>query len=203
MHASQPLLSDRFERALRLAAVGHQGQLRRTSGVPYVQHVVAVGWILERSGYEEDVVIAGLFHDLVEDTGVTLAEIDAQFGSLVSGIVAFCSEVKTDAAGRKRPWLDRKRDHLAALKNAPREAHAVILADKLHNLISIAADLRAGQPVWSEFHADREQVLWYYRAAIACCAGEPADDRLLRLAGQCRLALLEIEGDGDSRSSSS
>src|SRR5262245_21992669 len=124
----------RLEKALRLASVWHRGQERRGSGVPYVRHVMAVAWILDRLGFDEDVAIAGLLHDAVEDTEVTVDEVRVEFGDRVAGIVGHCSEVKTDAEGHKRPWIDRKRDHLAALTSAPLEAKAVVLADKFHNL---------------------------------------------------------------------
>ena len=75
------------------------------------------------------------------------------------------------ARGGKRPWFDRKSDHLAALREAPAAARAIVLADKLHNLTSIDIDLREGLPVWTEFHAGRDQVLWYYHASIAVCDG--------------------------------
>ena len=61
-------LSPSLERALRWAAVGHRGQVRRGSDVPYVAHPMAVALILDRLGFEEPVVVAGLLHDLVEDT---------------------------------------------------------------------------------------------------------------------------------------
>jgi len=183
----------RLEQALRFAAVGHHGQARRGSGVPYVEHVVAVAWILDRAGFDEDVVIAGLLHDLVEDTSATLEDLEQRFGRVVADLVAHCSEVKTDDQGRKRAWIDRKSDHLTALQEAPAGARAVVLADKLHNLISIDIDLRAGRPVWNEFHAGRDQVLWYYRAIIATCAGDSADSRLQQMAARCRGVLEEIE----------
>ena len=59
--------------ALRYAATRHDGQRRRGCDVPYFQHVVAIGWILDRAGFGEDVVIAGLLHDVVEDTPATLS----------------------------------------------------------------------------------------------------------------------------------
>ena len=141
-----PFMTSRLEQAIRFAAVGHQGQVRRSSGVPYVEHVVAVAWILDRAGFDEDVVIAGLLHDLVEDTPATLADVEQRFGRDVAELVAHCSEAKTDDQGRKRPWIDRKSDHLAALRKAPVGARAIVLADKLHNLISIDIDLREGSP---------------------------------------------------------
>jgi (p)ppGpp synthase/HD superfamily hydrolase len=178
-----PLFSLRFEDALRFAATSHEGQTRRGSPTPYVQHVVAVAWILGRSGFGEDVVIAGLLHDVVEDTAVSIEEVAARFGPVVADLVERCSEIKNDAAGRMRPWIDRKRDHLAALADAPVEARAVILADKIHNLTSIEYDLNLGRDVWRAFHADRDEVLWYYRAILDRCGRD--DPRLERLSECC------------------
>lgn len=188
------LMSPTLERALRWAAVCHHGQVRKGSGVPYVEHVLGVAMILDRLGFEEDVVIAGLLHDVVEDTEATGDDICARFGRAVADLVAHCSECKLDEKGQKRPWIDRKRDHLAALTDAPVTARAVLLADKLHNLVSIACDLRDGVAVWDLFNAPRADVLWYYRTAIdRFGAGDP---RLDALAGQCREVLAEIEAQG-------
>jgi (p)ppGpp synthase/HD superfamily hydrolase len=123
---------------------------------------------------------------------VTLADVEQRFGPVVAELVAHCSEVKTDGQGRQRAWIDRKRDHLAALGEAPGGARAIVLADKLHNLISIDTDLRAGRPVWNEFHASRDQVLWYYRAAIAVCTGDSPDARFRQVAASCHLVLDQI-----------
>lgn len=184
-----------LERALRWAAERHHGQTRRGSGVPYFEHVVGVALILDRVGFDDDVVIAGLLHDVVEDTEATLDDVRGLFGPAVAEIVAHCSEVKLDDQGRKRPWIDRKRDHLAALADAPTPARGVILADKLHNLVSIACDLREGRPVWSLFNAGRDQVIWYYRTAIdAFGSGDP---KLEALADECRRTLAEVESLGD------
>lgn len=187
-------MSARHERALRWAAVGHAGQARKGSDIPYFQHVAAVAMILARAGFDEDVVIAGLLHDIVEDSDATHEEVEERFGPAVARIVRACSETKLDADGRKRPWIDRKRDHIAAIPAADLAARAVMLADKLHNLTSIEVDLAEGRPVWSKFNADRDQVLWYYREAIAACAEEDAaDPRILALAAACRERLARLE----------
>jgi (p)ppGpp synthase/HD superfamily hydrolase len=191
MDRSRPLLSLDLERALRWAAIWHQGQVRRGCDAPYVEHAMGVALILDRAGFAEEVVIAGLLHDVVEDCAVGLEEIAARFGAAVAETVAHCSEIKTDSSGRKRPWIDRKRDHLEAMAGAPAPARAVLLADKLHNLLSIALDLREGRPTWSTFHAQRDQVLWYYRSALERLgAGDP---RLQALADQGRQTLAMIE----------
>jgi (p)ppGpp synthase/HD superfamily hydrolase len=184
-------MTERMERALRWAAECHDGQTRRSSGVPYFAHVAAVALVLARAGFDEDAVVAGLLHDLVEDSGASLDDVSARFGPAVAEIVGHCSEVKTDARGNKRPWLDRKRDHLAAMANAPLAARAVMLADKLHNLISIELDIHERRDIWSQFHAERDRVLWYYRAAIDACGCD--DPRLEQLALACRDVLARVQ----------
>ena len=184
-----------FEKALRLAAVGHCDQTRKGSDTPYIEHPMAVALILDRSGFEEDVVIAGLLHDLVEDTGIPLDMLRDAFGEDVANIVAFCSEEKLDVEGRKRPWIDRKRDHLEAMSRANDAVRAVVLADKLHNLLSIKLDIQLdGGAVWDSFNAGRDQVLWYYGAMIDACHSE--DPRLIRLLGECRGLLSEVAAIG-------
>jgi guanosine-3',5'-bis(diphosphate) 3'-pyrophosphohydrolase len=195
-HQSMPslLMPPRLEEALCWAAECHLGQTRRGEGTPYIAHVVAVAIILDRSQFDEDTVIAGLLHDVVEDTPVTVAEVAARFGSSVAEIVRHCSEKKTDELGIARPWLDRKRDHIAAIGNAPLAARAVVLADKMHNLLSIEIDLLEGRPIWSLFHAQRAQVLWYYHAIIDQCGQD--DLRIVQLAQACRELLSRIEAAG-------
>jgi (p)ppGpp synthase/HD superfamily hydrolase len=181
-----------LERALRFAADRHRGQNRKGSVTPYVEHVYGVALILERLGFEEEVVVAGLLHDVVEDTETSLEDLSARFGESTASLVDYCSEVKLDSSGAKRPWEDRKRDHLASLALAPLSARAIVLADKLHNLVSILCDLQEGRPVWSVFNAERSRVLWYYEASIAAMTAGEADHRLGRLAEECRRVLEEV-----------
>jgi guanosine-3',5'-bis(diphosphate) 3'-pyrophosphohydrolase len=184
------LMTPRLERALRWAAECHQGHCRKGSATPYVEHLMGVALILDRVGFDEDVIIAGLLHDAMEDAEVTREQISERFGVEVTEIVEQCSETKLDGHGRKRPWIDRKRDHLEAVAGATVAARAVLLADKLHNLVSIEVDLRDGRPVWSLFNADRAQVLWYYGAMIdRLDTGAP---RLEALAARCREALATV-----------
>jgi guanosine-3',5'-bis(diphosphate) 3'-pyrophosphohydrolase len=188
-------MTPRLEKAMRWSALCHLGQTRKGSDIPYFEHAAAVALILDRAGFDEDVVIAGLLHDVVEDTAATLEDVSARFGPDVREIVRGCSEIKLDAEGRKRPWIDRKRDHLAALVGASATVWAIILADKLHNLTCIDFDLEERQPVWSQFNAERSQVLWYYRATIDASPRE--DLRIVTLAAACRTVLARIESRGE------
>jgi (p)ppGpp synthase/HD superfamily hydrolase len=191
MDGRSALYSLDLERALRFAARCHRHQLRKASDTPYVEHVMGVALLLDRLGFPEEVVIAGLLHDVVEDTDATLERLEAEFGAEVAETVRHCSEVKTDAAGKKRPWAERKRDHLAALEHAPVAARAIVLADKLHNLVSIELDLREGRPVWAAFNANRALVLDYYKQALDQLG--TGDPRLVELAARGRRTLAAIE----------
>ncbi|QDV34332.1 HD domain-containing protein [Tautonia plasticadhaerens] len=187
-------LSPRLDLAIRWAAAWHDGQHRKSSGVPYIQHPIAVAWMLDRLGFDEDVVIAGLLHDVVEDTEATLDDVRGRFGARVADLVGHCSEEKLDAEGRKRPWADRKREHLELLRSAPIEAKAIVLADKLHNLGSIAADLAEGREVWGRFNAGRDQIIAMARSSIEGLGLVDGDARLERLARGGLGVLSGIEG---------
>ena len=185
------LFSHLLEQAFRFADAHHAGQTRRGSNLPYTAHLSAVALILARLGFDEPTLAAALLHDVVEDTSATLAEVAIEFGPQVADTVRHCSELKLDSQGSKRPWIDRKRDHIGAIPSAPLSARAIILADKLHNLITIELDLTHSKPIWSLFHAPRDQVLWYYHAAITACGQD--DPRLIALATNCFAILSRIE----------
>ncbi len=189
----EPLLSLRLESALRRAASWHAAEVRKGSQVPYFAHPVAVAMILDRLGFDEDVVIAGLLHDVVEDTDATPEDVLREFGPRVSRLVADLSERKVDDLGAKRPWIDRKTEHIDHLAGASVESRAIALADKLHNLTSIEFDLAEGRPVWSLFNASRESVLWYYRTSIERYSFETPE--LAELAGACRAVLDRVTRD--------
>src|SRR5580704_12125106 len=91
---NRDLMTLRLERAMRWAAECHQGQTRRSSATPYVEHVMAVALVLDRAGFDEDTVIAGLLHDVVEDTDATFEDVAIRFGPAVAETVRHCSEVK-------------------------------------------------------------------------------------------------------------
>jgi (p)ppGpp synthase/HD superfamily hydrolase len=156
--------SERYEAALALAASAHQDQARKAGAEPYVVHVVHVSVILLRHGFAEDVAIAGLLHDVVEDQDIPLDEIEAGFGPAVAQMVAVLTERKEED-GQERPWEDRKREALAHLERAGREAAAVKAADTLHNVRSLALALRRDGPsIWQRFKRGPAETLWYYRS---------------------------------------
>lgn len=151
-----------IDKAIELAARAHQGQVRKGTDIPYISHPYAVGMMLATSGCDEEVVAAGILHDTVEDTYITLEQLREQFGERVASIVEGCTEPH-----REQGWEERKEHTLAYLPTAPREVRLVSLADKLHNARSILADVHAsGEGAWSRFKRGRAQQEWYYRGLV-------------------------------------
>ena len=114
--------NERYFAALAYATAKHNGQTRK-EGVPYITHPIAVAEILEKKGYGEDYIIAGLFHDLLEDTDATEDEIL----ELSNESVLCAVKLLTKQSGyNMREYIDGiKRNSIA---------FAVKAADRLHNL---------------------------------------------------------------------
>ena len=158
-----PGYSERYETAMRLASQAHAAQVRKGSHIPYITHVVHVARILEWYGFDEDVVLAGLLHDVVEDSDVALSALHNQFGARVAELVGAVTEHKLEA-GSERPWEVRKREALAKLQAASADVAALKAADALHNARTILADLHeSGPAVWQRFKRGPGPSLWYYR----------------------------------------
>jgi (p)ppGpp synthase/HD superfamily hydrolase len=154
---------EKFEAALVYAARLHRDQTRKGSGIPYVNHLMAVAAIVGENGGTEEEVVAALLHDAPEDHGgrARLEEIRERFGDDVAEIVAGCTDTYEDP---KPAWRPRKEAYVAHVRTAPASVRLVSAADKLHNARSILADLRvSGDALWGRFAGGKEGTLWYYR----------------------------------------
>lgn len=157
-------LGHRFERALVFASQKHAGQTRKKTQAPYISHLLIVAGLVLEAGGDEDLAIAALLHDTVEDCGgaPVLKEIRRRFGKRVAHVVEGCTD--TDETP-KPPWRKRKEDYLKHLKTADADTRLVSAADKLHNARSVLTDYRSiGESVWERFAGQRAGTLWYYRA---------------------------------------
>jgi (p)ppGpp synthase/HD superfamily hydrolase len=153
---------DVIEKALKTAAKAHEKQYRKGTDIPYITHPVAVGMILMKAGYSEELVAAGILHDTVEDTDLSLQDIEQLFGRNMAQIVEGCSE-----PDKSLSWEDRKKHTIEYLASAPEEIRVVACADKLHNIRSIASDIEQfGDQVWGRFKRGKEQQEWYYTHII-------------------------------------
>jgi len=156
-------LGPRFQRAFQFASKMHSGQTRKASSIPYLAHLIGVASLVLEAGGDEDLAMAALLHDVVEDCGGApmLKEVRKHFGARVANIVDGC----TDAYEVPKPaWRARKENYIRRLKKETAETRLVSAADKLHNIRSILSDYRAiGESIWSRFNGGREGTLWYYR----------------------------------------
>jgi (p)ppGpp synthase/HD superfamily hydrolase len=165
------VLTDRFDRALLYATHVHGGQVRKGTSTPYVAHLLAVAATVLEYGGDEDLAIAALLHDSVEDQGgkARLEDVRNRFGERVARIVEACSDSLADTAKgeRKAHWQERKEAYLAHLEKAGEDILHVSLADKVHNARAILRDLRKpdiGEEIWARFSQPKERTLWYYRS---------------------------------------
>jgi (p)ppGpp synthase/HD superfamily hydrolase len=164
------VLTDRFDRALLYATHVHGGQVRKDTPIPYIAHLLAVSaTVLEYDG-SEDVAIAALLHDAVEDQGgePRLSDIRNRFGDRVADIVRSCSDtvVNSSSGQQKEDWHTRKKRYVEHLNLVDQDTLFVSLSDKIHNARSILRDLRKpeiGKAVWDRFKNSRKDTLWYYR----------------------------------------
>ena len=161
-----PPLGPRFHKALVFAARKHARQTRKKTAVPYFAHLMSVAALVLEAGGDEDLAIAALLHDVVEDCGgkPMLKEVRHRFGRRVAHIVDGCTDSNTYP---KPPWRQRKIEYLKHLRTADADIRLVSAADKLHNVREILKDYRSlGEPLWERFKGKRDGTLWYYRALI-------------------------------------
>jgi len=144
--------------AIIFATKAHEGQVRKGTDVPYIIHPMEVMRILTENNCAEEVVIAGLLHDTLEDTATKAEDIIRIFGQTIYDLVKNESEDKT------KTWKERKQATIDYLANASKEIQQICCADKLSNVVSIYADkLTVGEKVFDRFNASKEQIKWYYQ----------------------------------------
>src|SRR6202162_3653919 len=159
-------LGPRFEEGLLFAKRKHDGQTRKATAVPYIAHLLSVAGLVLEGGGDEDLAIAALLHDVLEDCGgaPVLKEVRRRFGKRVAKVVDGCTDADTYP---KPPWRERKEKYIRHLKSADADTKLVSAADKLNNVRSILSDYRVlGESVWSWFNGGRDGTLWYYRTLL-------------------------------------
>lgn len=120
-------------RAYRFSLAAHAGQVRR-SGEPYVSHCVEVAHILADLQLDTTTVTSGLLHDIVEDTDITVADVEREFGSEIAGIVDGLTKIANlPLSSREERQVENYRKLLLSIA---KDARVILikLADRLHNM---------------------------------------------------------------------
>ena len=174
-----PVLRDRFTDAFAYAVHLHALQARKGTAIPYVTHLMSVCSLVLEDGGDENQAVAALLHDGPEDQGgqPVLDEIRRRFGDEVATLVDGLTDTLKSP---KPPWGRRKMDYLRRLMHEPTAVLRVSLADKLHNLRSVAVDHAVlGEAIWDRFNARRVRQRWYYCRLLAVFERRLPDSRNL------------------------
>ena len=148
---------EKINKAFLFALEAHAGQTRK-DGKPYIAHPFSVAQILSADGADDDLVCAGLLHDVIEDANVKPERVEEEFGKEVLRIVMFDTEDKT------KTWEERKKATVEALKHCDKKCAMLICADKLANISDTKLVLEDfGEDAWKYFKFGREVQEWLYR----------------------------------------
>lgn len=146
-----PLLKE----AVDFAAKAHQGQFRKVGKEPYIVHPIGVALILAKLGCNDQIIAAGLLHDVVEDTPTSISEIKSKFGEAVAQMVNDVTE-----QDKSLPWRERKEAALDHIKKMPTESVLVKTADKINNLTALLdAYAKEGKRVFELFNAPLGEII--------------------------------------------
>ena len=157
--------------ALIIATKIHKDQTRKGSDIPYIVHPFEVALILQENGADEEMIAAGLLHDVLEDGDLDLEfiknEIRTKLNDRVLQYVIGASEKLENR--KSTPWKDRKKHTIDYLmdENTPKEIKMISCADKLSNARSMVRDLRTeGSKLWNRFNAGYEMQKKYYEGLV-------------------------------------
>ena len=162
-------MTDLVSEALAFSAKAHDGMRRRKSEAPYILHPMEVGAIIGSMTDKQEVIAAGVLHDVVEDAGVTIDEIGEKFGTRVMELVASETENKREELPPEDTWRIRKEESIEKLRTTDDiEVLMLWIGDKLSNIRAIYRDfLVEGNQLWDKFHqSDINVQAWYYRSIM-------------------------------------
>ena len=174
-------------KAIEFAAKAHSGQIRKASGIPYIYHPLAVAKTLMKYHCAEELVIAAILHDTIEDTAVTMDDLVHHFGLRVATLVESVSEPDKSAS-----WEVRKQHTITFLEDASPEILLIACADKLDNARSLHDEwLEHGESIWSFFSRPKPYQSWYYTSLVDLFSRRATEEPLTSLSDQPLAALHE------------
>lgn len=158
----------KIEKAIKTASIAHNGQFRKSvKNLPYVSHLFSVAMIISEHTNDEDVIVAGLLHDILEDTDYLESDLISEFGERVHKLVDSVTEA-TKEQKETWTWKEEKENYLRKLKKGPKEASIIAAADKIHNLSTLVENQISSSRNHSDF-------VWYHREVFAIISEKLGD----------------------------
>lgn len=154
---------NKIEYAIYYATKAHKGQKRKVEDIDMIFHPFTVGMILQRCGCDEDIVTAGILHDVVEDTQHTFEDIEKEFGKTVKDYVYDSSE-----PDKTLTWKERKIHTIEHIKTAPLGSKLIVACDKINNLEDALSNIeKYGED--KVINRNPEEQRWYYTSVYNSC----------------------------------
>lgn len=129
-------METRIITAMDLAKRAHGTQVRKYTGEPYITHPFSVAGLVKSVTDDDDMMIAAILHDVVEDTDVAIDTIGGIFGGRVKNLVADLTDISKPSDGNRRTRKDMDLRHT---QFASRDAKTIKLADLIDNTKTIVA----------------------------------------------------------------
>ena len=161
--------TDILDEAIIFAVNAHKGAERRGKGFPYIVHPMEAVAIVATMTADQELLAAAALHDTVEDTDVTVEDIEAKFGKRVAALVAAESDEQIEGVSEEDSWHYRKQAAIDRIAGAAPDIKIVAMGDKLSNMRAIARDYdEIGDELWQRFHTtDPKDHEWHYRGLAA------------------------------------
>ena len=156
-----------LEEAIIYATIMYQGKIRKLRNNPFILHPLEVAQILSTLTEDEEIITAGILHEIVDGTDGTLEEIEKRFGRRVASLVDSVSENECTCKETSDSWKRRKEKSLLILKNSDDVGIQMLwLADKLANMRALASIYsESGEALWQRLHqSDPALQRWYYQS---------------------------------------
>jgi myo-inositol-1(or 4)-monophosphatase len=155
--------------AVTFAVKAHDGMRRKKSQSPYILHPLEAAVIVGTMTDDQNVIAAAVLHDVVEDTDVTIEEIEERFGKRVKSLVQSETEDKREHIPPDQTWRIRKEESLEVLRKTDDIGVLMMwVGDKLANMRAIYRDFKVdGISMWQRFNQkDERQQAWYYYSVV-------------------------------------
>ncbi len=185
-----------IERAVAFAIQVHeidQQQKRKSKDIPYIVHPLLVGMILSLAEASEDVIVAGILHDTIEDSisekKISREVLAKQFGENVANLVVSVSELQKDLL-----WKERKREALERVATFSCDALLIKSADIVSNATELLDDYgNERERIFSRFNGPKDKVIAHYISMIGAISERwkenPFFEDLEKLSGKLGLLL--------------